>query len=270
MSSMSSRAAGFPPLLKAFRNKRGISQLQLAHITGYSQRHISFLEIGRSQPTRGAVLALAEAVCDTLEERNAMLRAAKFADEYPRSPLDAEELQRVLATCQRTLDGLAPFPAILIDARWEVLAVNSAAIAFFGQFQRQRRWEGGEQNALRTHFEPGGLRPHIVDWPRVAHHFMTKARLRLLQEPTNDVAAGIVRDFGKEVSALSVERSPASGAAFTIEVMLGAAHYRYQTLFAAMSDPQDRAAEDLRIEAFVPADNATRHHFEALGGAVEK
>ncbi len=201
-----------------------------------------------------------------------MLRAAKFSDEYPRSPLDAEELQRVLATCQRTLDGLSPFPAILLDARWEVLALNSAAIAFFGQFQRERRWEGGERNAMRTHFEPGGLRPHILDWPRVALHFMTKVRLRLLNEPSNDVAVGIVRDFGEEVSALAPERSGPSGregAAFTIELALDATNYRYQTLFAAMSDPQDRTAEDLRIEAFVPADDATRRHFEGLGGVAQ-
>ena len=183
-----------------------MSQLQLAQVSGYSQRHISFLEIGRSRPTRGAVLVLAEAVCDSLEERNAMLRAAEFADEYPRSTLDGEELQRVLATCRRTLDGLAPFPAILIDARWDVLASNSAAIAFFGQFQRERLWEGAERNAMRTHFEPGGLRPFIVDWPRVAHHFMTKVRLRLLVDSNNEVADGIARDFGEEVNAFAQER----------------------------------------------------------------
>jgi hypothetical protein len=122
---------------------------------------------------------------------------------------------------------------------------------------------------MRTHFEPGGLRPHIVNWPEVAQHFMIKVRLRLLDDPSNDMAAGIVRDFGDEVSALPADRSRDSGdVAFTVELAKGRQRHRYQTLFAALSDPHDRTAAQLRMEAFVPADDATRGHFEALSRSL--
>src|SRR5882672_5501676 len=82
-----SQTTPFADLLKEFRTRRGLSQLELASVAGYSQRHISFLESGRSHPTRGAVLVLADALCDTLEARNSLLQAARFADEYPASAL---------------------------------------------------------------------------------------------------------------------------------------------------------------------------------------
>jgi transcriptional regulator with XRE-family HTH domain len=266
---MTSRGPGFAALLKDLRTRRGLSQLQLADIAGYSQRHISFLELGRSAPTRGAVLTLAEVVCASLEERNALLRAARYADEYPESLLDGEALEFVLDSCRRTLNALSPFPAILVDRRWEVLALNATAAAFFGQFQASRRWQGAQRNAMRTHFEPGGLRPHIANWPEVARHFMIKVRLRLLDDPSNDMAAGIVRDFADEVGVLSADRSRDSGdVAFTVELAKGRQRYRYQILFAALSDPHDRTAAQLRIETFVPADDATRMHFETVSSSV--
>jgi transcriptional regulator with XRE-family HTH domain len=255
----------FADLMKAFRARRGLSQLQLASVTGYSQRHISFLELGRSSPTRSAVLVLADALCETLEGRNTLLRAARFADEYPASPLDGGELKLALDACRRTLKALRPFPAVLIDRQWNVLGANRTAMAFFGQFQTRSRWTGHAANGMRTHFEPKGLRLHIVNWPEVAQHFMVRVRLRLLAEPANEVAAGIVRDFGREVDELlaSQPRLPPSAgeAAFTIALRKGRKQYRYQTLFSAFSDPQDITAAQLTIESFVPADDATREHF---------
>lgn len=259
-------AGAFADLMKAFRARRGLSQLQLASVTGYSQRHISFLELGRSSPTRTAVLVLADALCETLEARNALLRAARFADEYPASPLDGGELELALDACRRTLKALRPFPAVLIDRQWTVLGANRTAMAFFGQFQTARsRWTGHAANGMRTHFEPKGLRPYIVNWPEVAQHFMVRVRLRLLAEPANAVAAGIVRDFGGEVDGLAADHPrlpPSAGeAAFTIALRKGRRQYRYQTLFSAFSDPQDITAAQLTIESFVPADDATREHF---------
>ena len=271
MIGSQARTTPFADLLKAFRARRGLSQLQLASVAGYSQRHISFLESGRSQPTRGAVLVLADALCDTLEARNGLLNAARFADEYPASPLEGEALRLAVAACRQTLDAMTPFPAVLIDRQWTVLGANRAAIAFYSQFQPNGRWTGPAANGMRTHFEPDGLRPFIANWPEVAQHYMVRVRLRLLEDPTNAVARGIVADFGDEVAAATGGQArvlPAGGeAAFTIALRKGRAVYRYQTLFAAFSDPQDITASQLRIECFVPADEATRAHFLSLEAA---
>jgi transcriptional regulator with XRE-family HTH domain len=266
MADASGRSSRFADLLKEFRARRGLSQLQLASVTGYSQRHISFLELGRSNPTRAAVLVLADALCESLEARNALLRAARFADEYPASPLDGDQLKLAMDACRRTLKALRPFPAVLIDRQWNVLGANRTANAFFGQLQTTRSpWTGDAANGMRTHFEPKGLRPYILNWPEVAQHFMVRVRLRLLAEPGNEVARGIVRDFGGEVDDLLTRqtRSAPSGeeAAFTIALGKGRQRFRYQTLFSAFSDPQDITAAQLTIESFIPADEATREHF---------
>jgi transcriptional regulator with XRE-family HTH domain len=260
------RNARFADLLKVFRARRGLSQLQLADVTGFSQRHISFLESARSHPTRGAVLTIADALCDSLEARNALLRAARYADEYPASSLTSEPLKLALDSCRQTLKGLSPLPAILLDREWKVLAANRNATAFFARFQDSASpWTEQERNAMRTHFEPNGLRKHIVNWPAVAQHFMLRVRLRSLDDPSNEVAAAIVRDFGLEVDKLVIGRErlpPAVGeTAFTVELRLRRERFRYQTLFSAFSDPQDLTAAHLRIETFVPADAATRDYF---------
>jgi transcriptional regulator with XRE-family HTH domain len=260
------RTERFAHLLKIFRARRGLSQHQLAGVTGFSQRHISFLESARSHPTRGAVLTIADALCDSLEARNALLRAAQYADEYPASALTSERLKLTLESCRQTLKGLSPLPAILLDREWKVLAANRNATAFFTQFQDPALpWTEQERNGMRTHFEPNGLRKHIVNWPEVAQHFMLRVRLRSLDDPSNEVAAAIARDFGSEVDKLATSRErlppPAGETAFTVELCLKQDRFRYQTLFSAFSDPQDLTAAHLRIETLVPADAATRDHF---------
>ena len=120
----------FGPMLRAWRRRRGASQLALALQSGVSQRHVSFLESGRARPSREMVVQLTSALDVPLRQRNAMLLAAGFAPVYRESNLAAPELTPVRQAIDRMLKQQEPYPAIVIDRLWNLLQANEAANAF--------------------------------------------------------------------------------------------------------------------------------------------
>lgn len=117
-------------LLRDWRHRRNLSQLDLSIDVGVSARHLSFVETGRSRPSPELVLALAEHLDVPLRDRNDMLLAAGYAPRFANTPLDDESMVRIRASLQRMLDAHAPYPGIVIDRAWNVLLANDAALAF--------------------------------------------------------------------------------------------------------------------------------------------
>ncbi|RMF44544.1 MAG: XRE family transcriptional regulator, partial [Deltaproteobacteria bacterium] len=124
----------FGALLRDWRAHRRLSQLALSTESGISQRHISFLETGRSRPSRAMVLALSDALDVPLRERNVLLQSAGFAPTYPDTPLDAQGSQVFHSALAALLDHQEPYPALVLDGRWNLVSANRGALAFFGQF----------------------------------------------------------------------------------------------------------------------------------------
>ncbi len=124
---MTDHGAPVGTLLRDWRTRRRLSQLDLASEAGISARHLSFVETGRSRPSREMVLHLAEHLDVPFRARNTLLIAAGFAPTYHATDLDAPEMQTVRAAIERILEGHEPFPAILVDRRWELVAANNAA-----------------------------------------------------------------------------------------------------------------------------------------------
>src|SRR5882724_335520 len=120
----------FGPMLRAWRRRRGASQLALALQSGVSQRHVSFLESGRARPSREMVVQLTSALDVPLRQRNTMLLAAGFAPVYRESSMAAPELTPVRQAIDRMLKQQEPYPAYVIDRLWNVLDANEAALAF--------------------------------------------------------------------------------------------------------------------------------------------
>jgi len=124
----------FATLLKQWRQHRHVSQLDLSIEAGVSQRHLSFLETGRANPSRPMVLALAHSLDLPLRERNSLLRSAGFGAAFAEDNLDADSYRVFREALQQTLDLAEPFPALVVDGNWNLVMANAGALRFFNLF----------------------------------------------------------------------------------------------------------------------------------------
>ena len=166
-------------LLRQWRDLRRVSQLDLALDAGVSQKHVSFVESGRSRPSPQMVIDLAEALGVPLRERNAILLAAGHAPRYSEAALDAPSLSRVTSVLQRMLRQNEPFPAMVIDRQWNVVLANDAAPRFFGCFTDLAAWPA-PRNLLHLTFDPAGLRPFLIDWPTTSRMLLSRVHREAL------------------------------------------------------------------------------------------
>ena len=165
------------PLLQQWRKARRLSQLALASEAAVSIRHLCFIETGRSSPSRGMVLRLAEVLDVPLRERNTLLLAAGFAPVYQESALDAPTLAAVRGALDTILAQQEPYPAVVMDRDWDIRMANGAATAFFAQLQAGHAAEApGPPNVLRMMFHPDGVRPYVTNWPDVAEALVRRVR----------------------------------------------------------------------------------------------
>src|ERR1700761_8738087 len=177
-------------LLRQWRDARGRSQLELAMDMGVSQRHISFIESGRSSPSRALLLGVANALAIPLRDRNALLLAAGYAPMYAEPAWDAAEMRVVHRALERMLRQHEPYPALVMDRHWNVLMTNDAAPAFFGQFIDLGR-HPRPRNLLRLMFDPHGLRPFVANWDAVA--------ASLFQRIHREAVGGVIDDATREL-----------------------------------------------------------------------
>ncbi|MCB1685039.1 MAG: helix-turn-helix transcriptional regulator [Pseudomonadales bacterium] len=188
MSEALIQAPEFGRMLKDWRRHRRMSQLGLSSHSGISQRHISFLETGRSNPSRGMVLALADTLDVPLRERNALLQSAGFAAGFSEQPLDSKAMSTFQSALQATLNHHEPFPAIVLDGRWNLVMANAGALRFFGLFvdMGQALADIGSPmhfQIARLCLHDRGLKPFIVNWEDLAWSFLQRARRALLHNP---------------------------------------------------------------------------------------
>lgn len=246
-------------LLRDWRARRGKSQLDTALDADISQRHLSFIESGRSVPGRDKLLAVAEALDVPLRERNALLLAAGYAPLYPEQAWDAPQMSAITAAVKRMLKQQEPYPAVLLDRHWNVLAANNAAPRFFGRFVDLSRWPR-PRNLLQLTFDPAGLRPFIHDWDQVARSLLDRVRRE---------AVGRVLDRAEQQLIDTLVAYPGAPAAAAIRpdgvhlpmIPIGFVKdnqiLRYFSMVATVGTPTAIAAQELRVECLFPADEAT-------------
>ncbi len=245
-------------LLKQWRSVRGKSQLALALDAGVSPRHVSFVESGRSQASREFLLALADALDVPLRERNLLLAAAGFAAMYSETALTAEELTRLRSALSRLLDHQEPYPAVVLDRQWNVVQTNRAAPRLFAHFI-DRELMLQPPNLLRTMFNPAGMRPWIANWDEVASGLVQ----RVFRE-----AVGGIPDERTMALLYELQAYPptAPNAVLTMGRALpfhpvnfkkGALELSFFSMVTTVGAPLDITAQELRIEAFFPADEVT-------------
>ena len=270
-------------LLREWRSARGFSQLDLAMRAGFSSRHLSFIETGRTQPSRQALLILAETLEVPLRERNRLLEAGGYAHVYRQTPLDADEMRHVRGVLQFILDRHEPYGAVVLDRYSNLLMGNAAATRMLGTLVDSTLLSSSP-NLLRMVFHPLGGRRHIVNWNEVSRHLLARAD-RELSVPGDETAAALLRELreyaGPFDSLRSLRAGPSdslpsarparSGQAEPADVLLPV-HIRKDgldlRLFSAimtLGTPQDVTLQELRIETFFPADPESERTIRAIG-----
>ena len=257
-----STESGFGRLLREWRTRRRMSQLDLAVEAGVSSRHLSFVETGRAQPSREMVVLLANVLDVPLRDRNELLRAAGFAPIYRETDLEAPAMGQVRRALDFILRQQEPYPAIVLDRHWNILKANDATMRLVGLLLDPKKTAAiGPPNAMRLMFHPDGFRPHIVNWEA--------ATAALIQWLLRDVVSGFgdeqTRRLLDEVLAypdvprnwrtldLGVSTAPFLALGFR----KGNVGFRYFTTLTSLGTPHDITLHELRVEAFFPADEAT-------------
>lgn len=255
-------------LLRQWRGRRGLSQLQLAGEVGVSQRHLSFIEVGRSEPSRALVLGLAQALGVPLRDRNALLLAAGYAPMYPDPAWDADEMRAVHRALHRLLRQHEPFPAMVLDRQWNVLATNSAAPRFFGAFvdlsARPR-----PRNLLHLVFDPQGLRPAIANWSQVARSLFERIAREAVGGVIDEAMRRLIDELRRypdvDTGWTSADTS-GGGPVIPITFMKAGERLSYFSLVATVGTPRTVAAQELRVECMFAADEATEEmHVQVFG-----
>jgi transcriptional regulator with XRE-family HTH domain len=259
-------------LLRHWRGLRGRSQLDVATDTGISQRHISFVESGRSVPSRPTLMALARALDVPLRDRNALLLAAGYAPAYSEAPLDAAELRGVMRAVERMLRQHEPFPALLLDRHWNVLMTNAAAPRFFGHFVDLAPFPA-PRNLLRLVFDPQALRPAIADWQRTAQALLQRVHLESAGRTLDDGGRALVAsllafpDVPKEWPPAPARDSGPSLPVIPIGFVHENRVLNYFSMVATVGTPHAVTVQELRLECMFPADEATEELHLRLFGA---
>ncbi len=251
----------FGRLLREWRTRRSVSQLDLAVEAGVSSRHVSFIETGRARPSREMILTLARVLDVPLRDRNDLLTAAGFAAMYRATDLDSPLLEQARKALDFMLRQQEPYPAIVVDRAWTLLKANGGAVWLvetFADASAAAEWGG---NAMRLMFHPRGLRPHIVNWEAMA--------AALIQWLHRDVLHGLGGDDARRLldELLSYPGVPprwrtldldVSTAPFLpIEFRKDDLHLQFFSTLTSLGTPHDITLQELRIEAFFPADEAT-------------
>ncbi|NJK44159.1 MAG: helix-turn-helix transcriptional regulator [Pleurocapsa sp. SU_196_0] len=251
-------------ILRHWRRARGQSQLELSLSAGVSQRHLSFIESGRSQPSRQMVLNLAQALNMPLRETNLFLSAAGFASHYPESDWAAQELAPVRKALERVLRQHEPWPAVVMDRHWNVLMTNTAAPRFFNHFidLEQRK---GPRNILHLMFDPQGLRPFIVNWEMTAKSLFQRVYRECVGGVIDEKTRTLLRDLAsypeiKPNWKLSDETlQPQDLPMLPVSFMWEGSTLNYFSMVSTLGTPQCVTAQEFRIECLFPADEATEH-----------
>ena len=249
-------------LLRDWRQRRRLSQLDLALEAGVSARHLSFLETGRSKPSREMVLHLAEELDVPLRERNRLLLAAGFAPAYAERTIDAPELEPVREALDLVLGGHEPFPALVVDRWWNLVAANRA-VALLTAGVAPALLEP-PANVLRLSLHPDGLAPRIANLGEWRAHLLDRLRreVALTADPVLAELLEEVSDFpGGEPFELPGSEP---GIAVPLRVRTGDAELRFFSTVATFGTAIDVTVAELSIEAFFPADAPTAAALRAL------
>jgi transcriptional regulator with XRE-family HTH domain len=245
-------------LLRAWRSKRRLSQMEVGLVAGVSARHLSFVETGRAKPSPELLLAVAEVLQVPLRERNALLLAAGYAPRYPQTEWNAPDMAHVTQAIERLLAAHDPYPGVALDRGWNVVAANPAAQRLMAlvppELMRPR------PNIFRLGLHPRGLAAHTGNFEEWGRYMVSQ-----LEGLANEALDGALDELLAEVRgyapvrALLAAPKLAAPPSLLLPFLLDAHGQRlsFFTTLARLGTPLDVTLSELTVELFYPADAAT-------------
>jgi len=259
----------FAANLRSWRERRGYPQLALAGRAGISQRHLSFLELGRAAPSREMVDRLAVALDLPLRQHNALLLAAGFAPEWKQRDLAAPDLAQVTSALDYMLAQQEPYPAFVVDRRWNLLRANAGAAALVTFLLGAV--PSGSVNLADALVAPDVLRPFLENWEEVAVHFLRSVNADAVADGTAETADLLRRLMAypgvPPLSSIASLESP--GPVVCFRFRKGDDRLSLFTTIATLGTPQDVTLQDIRVESFFPSDANSADMFRAWANVAK-
>ena len=254
-----------------WRNLRKLSQMELALTAGISQKHLSYLELGRSRPSQEMVLLLAKVLGLPLRESNDLLAAAGYAPVFLSRSLNAPEMRPVFDAIELMLRHQEPNPTIVVDRDWNIVLSNQVMYRMFITLVGDKNiWERigdtGSHNLWRLLFHPQGLQPTITNWSEVAPILL--ARIRREQNGARNEMRILLQEILQYPSISSLSMEPSLDKPMLPVVALNFARNDFKVKVFSISStfgtPQDITTDELRIESFFPVDDTSAEQLRKL------
>ncbi|CAM2147206.1 Helix-turn-helix domain-containing protein [Pararobbsia alpina] len=259
----------FASALRYWRDKRGLSQLRLSTEADISQRHISFLESGRSQPSRELILRLGTVLDIPLRQRNVMLLCAGFAPAYQERSLSDPEMSAVKQALDFMLAQQTPYPAIVVDRLWNLVMTNAPGSMFFKwllELDPDLPLPGdGDANVIRLTLDPAGARRHFLNWERVASDALLWIQREAMGDGPGSEAQVLLDSLLAMPGIEAATRMPnleSNALPFVpLQIRKDGVDLNLFSAITTLGTPHDVTVHELRIETFFPADAATADWF---------
>jgi len=250
----------FGSMMREWRALRGMSQLSLGLTAGVSARHISFIETGRAKPSRSMVLMLADALDMPLRARNALLEHAGFAHVYSHRPLDHPEMAQAKRAIDIVLKAHEPWAAFAFDPCWDLIELNPPARKMLAVMGIDAEDKGN--NLARMVMGDGVMRALIANWDEVAHHMMLRLEVEARRGSLASRAQELIEELGMANVVFTPDAEP--DPVLPLKLNLGDQVISLITVVTTIGTAQDVGLSELRIETFVPVDDASEAAIRSL------
>ena len=249
--------------LRVWRQRRRMSQLDLALDAEISQRHLSFVESGRAVPSRALVLSLADRLSVPLRDRNLLLVAAGYAPVFPQQALDSTALAPARGAIELILRGHEPYPALAIDRHWTMVTANNAVARLLGSVELDPDLLQPPVNVLRLSLHPRGLAPHIVNLPEWRAHLLDRIRhqITLTADPVLIALRQELESYTTPTRSKPSDAGSQGGIVVPLRLATQDGVLNMISTTTVFGTPLDITLSELALEAFYPADDATAGAF---------
>lgn len=250
-------------LLRGWRERRRLSQLDLSIQAGISTRHLSFVETGRATPSRGMIIRLAEQLDVPLRERNHLLLAAGYAPAYAQTAMDTVRMSAVHAAIRQVLTGHEPYPAVVVDRAWNLVDANAPVALLTASAAADLL--APPVNVLRLSLHPDGLAPRIVNLDQWRAHLLGRLR-RQISLTADPELAGLydeLRGYASDPPAPEPEVPGPDDLVVPLRLRHASRELAFFSIVATFGTPLDITLDELAIESFLPADPETAAALQA-------